>query len=97
MNEWISRNPPRNINHAISSIYAKDSDAPIADVFDPESLPLMIAAPLLLEALKLCEPFCRGHQETPERIERYRKVCKAIDIAEGRDLYSYCFRPGATG
>jgi hypothetical protein len=84
MKTWISRNPPRNANIAIATIYDNDGDAPVADVFDAESVPLMLAAPQLLEALKLCVDFCKGHQETPEKVARYRKVCAAIARAEGK-------------
>ncbi len=32
----------------------------------------------LLAALELCEGFCKGHQETPANVERYRLVRDAI-------------------
>ena len=44
---------------------------------------LIAAAPDMLAALKLCEPFCKGHQETPEKVARYAAVRAAIAKAEG--------------
>jgi hypothetical protein len=46
---------------------------------------LIAAAPDLLAALKACEPFCKGHQETPEKAARYAAVRAAIQKAEGGD------------
>lgn len=36
----------------------------------------------LLTALRECEGFCRGHQETPEKVARYQRVRSAIARAE---------------
>jgi hypothetical protein len=36
----------------------------------------------MLAVLKLCEPFCKGHQETPQRAARYQQVVAAIAKAE---------------
>lgn len=44
---------------------------------------LIAAAPDLLNALILCEGFCRGHQESPQKVDRYRKVAAAIAKATG--------------
>jgi hypothetical protein len=47
---------------------------------------LFAAAPDLLAALKLCEPFCKGHQDTSAKIERYRLVRTAIAKAEAANV-----------
>ena len=44
---------------------------------------LIAAAPDLLAALKLCLPFCKGHQETPEKVARFEAARAAIAKAEG--------------
>lgn len=44
---------------------------------------LIAAAPELYEALALCEGFCKGHQETPEKVDRYKKVVAALTKARG--------------
>lgn len=45
---------------------------------------LIAAAPDILAALRECEAFCKGHQETPEKAARYERVRAAIAKAEGR-------------
>lgn len=44
---------------------------------------LIAAAPDLLAALKECVGFCKGHQETPEKVARYHRILSAINKAEG--------------
>jgi hypothetical protein len=44
---------------------------------------LIAAAPELLEALESAIGILRGHQETPEKIERYTKATAVIAKAKG--------------
>jgi len=50
---------------------------------DEANARLIAAAPDMLAALKLCEAFCKGHQETPEKVVRYQQARAAIAKAEG--------------
>jgi hypothetical protein len=36
----------------------------------------------LVAALRECVPFCKGHQETPEKAARYQRVLTALAKAE---------------